>query len=61
MIFRRITKSWYGNGSRYTGYIPRRIFLLLECGHEQSRKASQHTGARARCRDCERDDERKVA
>lgn len=54
MILRQVTASRYGGASRYTGYKRSRIFLKLECGHEQSRKASEGCPMRARCRDCER-------
>lgn len=54
MIFRQVATSRLGGASRYTGYRRSRIFLTLECGHEQSRKASEGCPNRARCRDCER-------
>ena len=45
----------YFGACRYTGYIDKSIRLFLECGHEQTRKASQGVPQKARCRDCERD------
>ncbi len=44
----------YVGASRYTGYIDQSIRLVLDCGHEQVRKASHGVPKRARCRDCER-------
>lgn len=44
----------YCSASRYTGYIPKSIHLILECGHDQFRKASRGVPKRAKCRECER-------
>ena len=41
MILKRVKKHGYVGASRYTGYIARSIRLILECGHDQYRKASQ--------------------
>lgn len=47
----------YVGACRYTGYAHRSIRLFLKCGHEQpARKASQGVPAKAKCRQCERED-----
>ncbi len=45
----------YFGACRYTGYLDKSIRLFLECGHEQTRKASGGVPKKARCRECERD------
>ncbi len=55
MTLREVTTHEYCGASRYTGYIRKSIRLVLSCGHEQFRKASQGVPNRARCRECERE------
>lgn len=58
MILRKVKDIEYVGACRYTGYIAKSIKLMLECGHEQYRKASQGVPSRAKCRECERDQAR---
>lgn len=53
-MLKNVDTHEYVGASRYTGYIPRSIRLVLECGHDQFRKASQGVPKRANCRECER-------
>jgi hypothetical protein len=52
MTMRNVTSHEYVGACRYTGYVAKSIKLLLECGHENYRKASQGVPERAKCRDC---------
>lgn len=49
-----VTNHEYVGACRYTGYVAKSIRLVLECGHENLRKASQGVPTRAHCRDCAR-------
>jgi hypothetical protein len=52
-ILQAVKNIDYIGACRYTGYIAQSIRLTLECGHEQTRKASAGVPKRARCKDCE--------
>lgn len=54
MHLRTVITHEYVGASRYTGYIAKSIRLVLECGHEQVRKASAGVPNRAHCHVCER-------
>jgi hypothetical protein len=54
MILRAVKSFEYVGACRYTGYVHKSIRLYLECGHDQSRKASQGVPRRARCDECEK-------
>ena len=60
MILQPVQKFEYVGACRYTGYIAKSIWLTLACGHEQRRKASQGVPRRARCVECERQNEQKA-
>ena len=51
MIFRRVIDHESCGEGRYTEYDNKSIYLILECGHDQYRKASMGVPDRARCRD----------
>jgi hypothetical protein len=54
-MMRAVKTFEYTGACRYTGYIPKSIRLVLECGHEQLRKASQGVPKKAKCHHCEHD------
>jgi hypothetical protein len=49
---RAVLRYEYVGASRYTGYVAKSIRLILVCGHDNYRKASQGAPSRARCRQC---------
>lgn len=54
MILQPVKNIEYVGACRYTGYVARSIKLILACGHETTRKASQGVPKKARCKECER-------
>lgn len=53
-VYQPVVRTEYVGACRYTGYIDRSIRFYLACGHEVTRKASQGTPTRIKCRDCGR-------
>lgn len=51
----KVVNHRFVGGCRYTGYVDKSIRLFLACGHDQQRKVSQGVPARARCVECERE------
>lgn len=55
MMFRSVVNWDWCGACRYTGYRNKSVRLVLSCGHELYRKASQGVPGKARCRECERE------
>ena len=52
LVMRRVVKSEWVGACRYTGYIAKSVRLILDCGHEIVRKASQGIPRKSKCREC---------